>query len=1057
QRLYELFVEAVARVLDYVRAHWFILAAAAAGLIAWAVAQRLDYTLWQDHLAKFAPLIAGVPAFKEFKTALSDSDPVLKAAEEALRHKSEDAVKRLFEEAKRAVGQSSKPWSDLRKVARDVEMFGRRVVKPEHAAVAWALLEAGLRELGDVRDKALSALKEAEEKLSRGEEAEIPAKELSEFVRRARDVAHRLELLFEQIAENAEKRGDEEMRRAFAVTELAGELAGATTKELRGLGGATLADKVVAFFESLLEGTAWSRVVINALERGEAYGAFIRTPKTASDKYGAGRERAEGEEERLGAVISRLAYWLAERGVDKAVVRREGDTVRVVVNGETVAEVKAKAVKEEERESVIFDAWGKWVEEEDKKAAELVAKMEPRTAEDYELRALLATDGGYKAEGEVNAGTTSVLQAALYRVFGMEVSHTGVGSLTEDGLKPQLAAKLYREGGGEKVVEMIRRDLEEGLKTLLDNAKLREELREKALKLLGEMKISVQGADEETGKGKQRIEEVIKKIGERIVKFLTELRLGEKGAVCLVDCQFGESVLTYKHEPYARVIVPLVHYIASDASEEEVAKFLAYTTLFDGHVSTGEISLTLGNFHVKEASKRLPLDVYDKIALYIILAAKYGVGVRRVYIRKDATYLYFDVEYAAGMFATAWTELSRLWSFGIEHGLYADRIFNKLEGIRKYVEEYVNKLRIEYTLYSPQGVDPWVEVRFKDEKGNEVAHINIRWDGESLHAVFNGVREKAERLASILNALGAEAEAKEYGGKWRVVLYTDSITAIRRAEWLEAIKALVEELYKRRVIDDEQKERLLTEINTGSNTVEIAGVEISVWQKIRGKSKALEIMYQPRSANAFDAAANALRDAGFVEGVHFTAKRPEGGEKGYIRLKLPAGLWRLVELSRQGVDWADKALRRLEEIAKARGFYDLLEEYLRRAIEAETVDPRGLVAEDAEKGIRAVIKDVRVMREGGRPRVVVEYEVNGEPNSFSFIWGVTRRGGVMASVRLDDERALVLAALLGDGSIKGKRGDVTLYSKHLFALARLTGIGWELLRWYAEVMKTPSL
>ncbi|WP_258871796.1 hypothetical protein [Pyrobaculum aerophilum] len=31
QRLYELFVEAVARVLDYVRAHWFILAAAAAG------------------------------------------------------------------------------------------------------------------------------------------------------------------------------------------------------------------------------------------------------------------------------------------------------------------------------------------------------------------------------------------------------------------------------------------------------------------------------------------------------------------------------------------------------------------------------------------------------------------------------------------------------------------------------------------------------------------------------------------------------------------------------------------------------------------------------------------------------------------------------------------------------------------------------------------------------------------------------------------------------------------------------------------------------------------
>ncbi|HII47451.1 PaRep2b protein, partial [Pyrobaculum aerophilum] len=45
------------------------------------------------------------------------------------------------------------------------------------------------------------------------------------------------------------------------------------------------------------------------------------------------------------------------------------------------------------------------------------------------------------------------------------------------------------------------------------------------------------------------------------------------------------------------------------------------------------------------------------------------------------------------MFATAWAELSRLWRFGIENGLYAEHILNKLEGIRKYVEEYANRLR----------------------------------------------------------------------------------------------------------------------------------------------------------------------------------------------------------------------------------------------------------------------------------------------------------------------------------------------------------------------------
>ncbi|MEM0484932.1 MAG: PaRep2b protein, partial [Pyrobaculum sp.] len=528
---------------------------------------------------------------------------------------------------------------------------------------------------------------------------------------------------------------------------------------------------------------------------------------------------------------------------------------------------------------------------------------------------------------------------------------------------------------------------------------------------------------------------------------------GEKGAVCLVDCQFGESVLTYKHEPYARVIVPLVHYIASNAPEEEVMRFLAYAVLFDGHVRTGEISLTLGNFRVDNYEKRLPLDVYDKIALYIILAAKYGVGIKGVYVRGGEIRLYFDAEYAAGMFSLVWSELSRLYRFGVENGLYADHILNKLEGIRKYVEEYVNKLKIEYELYSPQGVDPWVEVRFKDDRGSEVAHINIRWYHNKLHAFFNGAREKAERLASILNALGANAEAKEHGGSWYVQLTTDSITAIRRVEWLEAVRALVEELYRRGLINEEKRDRLLAEINAGPNTIEIAGVELNVRQATVGKSKWLEITYHPRSANAFNTAVKTLRSAGFEEGVHFTAKKPEGGIQGHVYIKLPAGLWRLVELSRQGVDWADKALRRLEEMARARGFSDLLEEYLRPAREAETVDLRGLVVEDAEKGVKVVIKDVRVMREGGRPRVVVEYEVNGVTKSFYFTWGVRKGGIVNAGVRLDEEKAAVLAALTGDKTIRGKRGAMRLYAKHLFALARLKGVGWELLRWYAEVMR----
>ncbi|MEM0277520.1 PaRep2b protein [Pyrobaculum sp.] len=266
------------------------------------------------------------------------------------------------------------------------------------------------------------------------------------------------------------------------------------------------------------------------------------------------------------------------------------------------------------------------------------------------------------------------------------------------------------------------------------------------------------------------------------------------------------------------------------------------------------------------------------------------------------------------------------------------------------------------------------------------------------------------------------------------------------------MKALVEELHQRGVISNEKRDELIKEIEAGPNAVEIAGVEMSVTTAERANSKWLLIRYKPTSEKAFDAAVKALREAGFEEGVHFTAKKPEKGEQGYISLKIPAGLWKLEELARQGVKWAERAVSRLEEIARARGFHHLVEKHLKPAKEAETIDPRGMVAEDKERGIKAVIRDVKVMWEDGRPKIVVEYEANGRTETFSFTWGVYKSGKVRASVRLDEEKAAVLATLTGDETLKGKKDVVTLYAKHLFALAKIKGVGWKLLGWYAEVM-----
>ncbi|RFA97739.1 hypothetical protein CGL51_02145 [Pyrobaculum aerophilum] len=427
------------------------------------------------------------------------------------------------------------------------------------------------------------------------------------------------------------------------------------------------------------------------------------------------------------------------------------------------------------------------------------------------------------------------------------------------------------------------------------------------------------------------------------------------------------------------------------------------------------------------------------------------MGIKSVYVDEDGTKIRFDKEYVTKIFFTTWENIVTLWWFGRKQGLYADRIFKKLESIKRYVEDYVDKLRIEYTLYSLPNVNPWVEVKFKDDGENEIAHVNIRWHQKELHAYFNGAKEKAKRLASILNALGVETESKKYYKEWYVILSTDSIIAIRRKEWLDAVRALVEELHNRGVINEEQRNKLLADINAGPSIVEIAGVKLSVWEEITDKYKRLVIKYEPRSAKAFDAAVKILKDVGLEEGVHFTAKRPEKGKIGYIYIKMPTGLWRLEELRRHGADWADKTLRRLEEVAKARGFHHLLEEYLKPAREAETVDPNGIVAEITERGIKAVIKSIRIEWEKDRPKIVVEYEVGGEVKSFFFTWGA--EGKVRTNVRLNDERAAVLAVLTGDNSIRGKRGNKPLYARHLFALAKYKGVGWELLRWYAEMVK----
>ena len=72
------------------------------------------------------------------------------------------------------------------------------------------------------------------------------------------------------------------------------------------------------------------------------------------------------------------------------------------------------------------------------------------------------------------------------------------------------------------------------------------------------------------------------------------------------------------------------------------------------------------------------MDLYDKVALYIILAAEYGVGVKRIYVGEDEAKIHLDCGYAAWVFAAEWHLFSQLLREGKALGTGADHINKKL-------------------------------------------------------------------------------------------------------------------------------------------------------------------------------------------------------------------------------------------------------------------------------------------------------------------------------------------------------------------------------------------
>ncbi|RFA94332.1 hypothetical protein CGL51_10280 [Pyrobaculum aerophilum] len=327
--------------------------------------------------------------------------------------------------------------------------------------------------------------------------------------------------------------------------------------------------------------------------------------------------------------------------------------------------------------------------------------------------------------------------------------------------------------------------------------------------------------------------------------------------------------------------MPLIDGVINRWDEREFALFLTSAILGDGGKYGNYVVLTVGHFQ-RRRGEELPLTLTHKAAAWLTLLAKYGYPPDRIYLTRQRdekgvvrewAYFVWRADRLGRPFALSADLLTSLQELRL-----GDNIYIKVKKMLEVAKEYANALEVERDQLDTRGIWSKTKIRFK--MGNKtVAHMSLYWDGESLKAIFLGSRENAERVASIIKALGGKAEIKQRSAGWTVELYTDGITTIRHSGWLNAVRSFIEELHNKRLISDERYEQLIKDIIAGSNTVEFAGVKFSVYYRKReDKSDEIIVVYQPMKDTAKDAAVNSLSARGLREGEHYTVVTKDIGQ-----------------------------------------------------------------------------------------------------------------------------------------------------------------------------------
>jgi hypothetical protein len=179
------------------------------------------------------------------------------------------------------------------------------------------------------------------------------------------------------------------------------------------------------------------------------------------------------------------------------------------------------------------------------------------------------------------------------------------------------------------------------------------------------------------------------------------------------------------------------------------------------------------------------------------------------------------------------------------------------------------------------------------EGGNTVMY-NVYLQNDVQLIFQSADRSRVDLAASLLRRVGVGAEVKKMGGVWYVRVYTDMLAAGRK-ELRRALVEIVREAAARGWVGEKRAEKWLKKLERGNASRE-------GWPKylVRlTRSGSLEVRFGFTNPDSITREVQKLKEIGLKESRHFTVKRPEGGNNGYVRI-LREGLARVAQLSVYG-------------------------------------------------------------------------------------------------------------------------------------------------------------